>query len=106
MAQAVFAYLPAARIMMEGDLGDAEWTWHWWANALQANIKAYGIDPKHNVAVHGPNGGLSIATTLANNQRQLEAAKAFCAQQASSGVPVFGCPVQFDISGPVSLTGR
>jgi len=106
MAQAVFAYLPAARIMMEGDLGDAEWTWHWWANALQANIKAYGIDPKLNVAVHGPNGGLSIETTLANNQRQLEAAKAFCAQQGASGVPVFGCPVQFDILGPVPLTGR
>ncbi len=35
MANAVFAYLPAARIMMEGDLGDAQWTWHWWANALE-----------------------------------------------------------------------
>ncbi len=60
MAQAVFAYLPAARIMMEGDFGDAEWTWHWWAGALNANIKAYGINPRLNVAVHGPNGGLSI----------------------------------------------
>ena len=106
MAQAVFAYLPASRIMMEGDLGDAEWTWHWWANALQTNIKAYGIDPKLNVAVHGPNGGLSIETTLANNQRQLEAAKAFCTQQSASGVPVFGCPVQVDLSGPVPLTTR
>jgi hypothetical protein len=69
MADAVFAYLPAARIMMEGDLGDAEWTWHWWAGALAANIKAYGIDPLLNVAVHGPNGGLTIEKTLANNQR-------------------------------------
>ena len=58
------------------------------------------------MAVHGPNGGLSIETTLANNQRQLEAAKAFCVQQTAAGVPVFGCPVQFDISGPVPLTGR
>lgn len=81
MANAVFAWLPAARIMMEGDLGDTAWTWHWWASALNANIKAYGINPRLNVAVHGPNGGLSLEATLANNQRQLEAAQKFCAQQ-------------------------
>jgi hypothetical protein len=106
MADAVFAYLPAARIMMEGDLGDAQWTWHWWASALATNIKAYGIDPRLNVAVHGPNGGLSIEQTLANNQRQMQEAQKFCAQQLVAGVPVFGCPVQYDTSGAVPLTGR
>ena len=103
MANAVFAYLPASRIMMEGDLGDAEWTWHWWANAMPANIKAYGLDPKLNVAVHGPNGGLSLETTLANSRRQVQAAQAFCAEQAAAGVPVFGCPVQVDTSGVLPL---
>jgi hypothetical protein len=106
MANAVFAYGPAARIMMEGDLGDAEWTWHWWAGALAANIKAYGIDPRLNVAVHGPNGGLSIEKTLANNQAQSEAAEKFCAQQQAAGIPVFGCPVQYDASGLLPLPGR
>ena len=106
MANAVFAYVPAARIMMDGDLGDAEWTWHWWANALNQNIKAYGITPRLNVAVHGPNGGLSIEATLANNQRQLEAAQKFCAQQQAAGVPVFGCPVQYDNSGALPLQGH
>ena len=106
MANAVFAYLPATRIMMEGDLGDAEWTWHWWANALLANLKAYGLEPKLNVAVHGPNGGLSIETTLANTQRQVQAAQAFCTEQAASGVPVFGCPVQVDTNGLLPLKGR
>ena len=103
MAQAVFAYLPTPRIMMEGDFGDAEWTWHWWAGALTANIKAYGINPRLDVAVHGPNGGLSIEKTLANDQRQMEAAQTFCAQQQTAGIPVFGCPVQYDTSGPVAL---
>jgi hypothetical protein len=106
MANAVFAYVPAARIMMEGDFGDAEWTWHWWASALAANIKAYGIDPVLNVAVHGPNGGLLIEKTLANNRSQMEAAQKYCAVQQVAGVPVFGCPVQYDISGPVPLTAR
>jgi hypothetical protein len=106
MANAVFAYLPSARIMMEGDLGDAEWTWHWWAGALTANIKAYDIDPRLNVAVHGPNGGLSIEKTLANNQRQMQAAQKFCAEQQAAGVPVFGCPVQYDTTGVVPLSGQ
>jgi len=106
MANAVFAYVPAARIMMEGDFGDATWTWHWWASALNENLKAYGIDPRLNVAVHGPNGGLSIEATLANNQRQMEAAQKFCADQQAVGVPVFGCPVQYDVNGAVPLPPR
>lgn len=106
MANAVFAYVPAARIMMEGDLGDAQWTWHWWASALAANLAAYRIDPVLNVAVHGPNGGLTIQQTLANNQRQSEAAVKFCEGQQAAGTPVFGCPVQFDASGPRALPVR
>lgn len=106
MAHAVFAYLPGPRIMMEGDLGDAQWTWHWWASALGANIAAYGIDPQLNVAVHGPDGGLPIDVTLANNQRQMQAAREFCTAQAAAGVPVFGCPVQYDLGGPIPQSAR
>ena len=89
---------------MEGDFGDAEWTWHWWAGALAANLKAYGIAPTLNVAVHGPAGGLSIEQTLANIQAQSEAAQKFCAEQRAKGVPVFGCPVQYDAAGPLRIT--
>ena len=103
MANGVFAWLPASRIMMEGDLGDSEWTWHWWAGALAANLKAYGIAPTLNVAVHGPAGGLSIAETLANNQSQSAAARKFCAEQREKGVPVYGCPVQYDAAGLLRL---
>ncbi len=106
MANAVFAYLPAERIMMEGDLGDAAWTWHWWAGALSANIEAYDLDPTLNVAVHGPPGGLTIEETLANIQAQSEAAQEFCADQAEDGMRFFGCPVQYDASGPLPLSDR
>ncbi len=62
MANAVFAYVPAARIMMEGDLGDAEWTWHWWAERARCESRAPTASIRVlNVAVHGPNGGLTIA---------------------------------------------
>lgn len=106
MANAVFAWLPEERIMMEGDLGDEAWTWHWWAGALSANIDAYDLDPVLNVAVHGPPGGLSIEETLANIQAQSETAQAFCAEQREAGVYFFGCPVQYDASGPLPLSDR
>jgi hypothetical protein len=106
MANAVFAYLPEERIMMEGDLGDEAWTWHWWAGSMSANIEAYGIDPVRNVAVHGPPGGLPIDETLANIQAQSEAAQAYCAEQAAAGIYFFGCPVQYDASGALPLSNR
>jgi hypothetical protein len=106
MANAVFAYLADERIMMEGDLGDAAWTWHWWAGALSANIEAYGLDPLRNVAVHGPPGGLPLEETLANIQAQSQTAQAFCSEQADAGNHFFGCPVQYDASGALPLSGR
>ena len=106
MANAVLAYLPEHRIMMEGDLGDEAWTWHWWAGALSANIEAYDLDPRLNVAVHGPPGGLSIEETLANIQSQSETAQRFCADQLAAGIHHFGCPVQYDAEGPLPLADR
>jgi glyoxylase-like metal-dependent hydrolase (beta-lactamase superfamily II) len=105
MPDAVFAYLPAERLMMEGDLGDEAWQLHWWGSALAANIAHYGIDPERNIAVHGT-GPLSIQQTLANNQRQIDAAVEWCRTTEAGGRFVFGCPVQYDARGPVTLTPR
>lgn len=101
MGNALFAYLPNERILMEGDLGDVNWQWHWWAGALQANIDHYGLDPARNAPVHGE--VLPIAETLAHHQRQAEAAMAFCADNAASGMPFWGCPVRYDAAGPLPL---
>jgi hypothetical protein len=105
MPNAVFAYLPKERLMMEGDLGDEAWQLHWWASALAANIRHYGIDPAINVAVHG-SGPLSIEQTLANNRRQAAAAGEYCRTTEDAGRFVFGCPVQYDERGPTALTPR
>lgn len=106
MAHAVFGYLPASRIMMEGDLGDEAWNWHWWAGAMAANLRAYNLEPRLNVAVHGPAGGLSMEQTMANTQRQAQAAQRFCEEQLQKGITIFGCPVQYDTSGPLPLAPR
>jgi hypothetical protein len=105
MPNAVFAYLPKARMTMEGDFGDEAWQLHWWGSALAANIAHYGIDPVTNIAVHGT-GPLSIAQTLANNQRQIDAAVEYCRTTEQGGRFVFGCPVQYDTQGPLTLTPR
>ena len=105
MPDGVFAYLPKERIMMEGDFGDETWQLHWWGSALNANIARYGIAPLTDIAVHG-SGPLTIEETLANDQRQIEAAVEYCRTTEAGGRFVMGCPVQYDTRGPVSLTPR
>lgn len=105
MPDAVFAYLPKERMTLEGDLGDEAWQLHWWGSALAANIAHYKIDPLTNLAVHG-SGPLTIAQTLANNRKQIDAAVEYCRTTEAGGRYVFGCPVQFDTEGPVPLTPR
>lgn len=105
MPDGVFAYLPKERLMMEGDLGDEAWQLHFWGSALAANIDHYKIDPERNIAVHG-SGPLSIAQTLANNRKQIEAAVDWCRTTEAGGRFAFGCPVQYDAEGPVPLTPR
>jgi len=105
MPDGVFAYLPKERITLEGDFGDETWQLHWWGSALAANIAHYGLHPLTNLAVHG-SGPLSIEQTLANNQRQIDAAVEYCRTTEAAGRFVMGCPVQYDTQGPVPLTPR
>ena len=105
MPNAVFAYLPRERITLEGDFGDETWQLHFWGSALAANIAHYKLDPLTNIAVHG-SGPLSIPQTLANNQRQIDAAVEFCRKTEQGGRFAFGCPVQYDSRGPLPLTPR
>lgn len=105
MPNAVFAYLPKERILMEGDFGDESWQLHFWGSALTANIQHYGIHPLTDVAVHG-SGPLSIEQTLANDKAQIDAAIAYCRKTAQGGRYVFGCPVQYDTAGPLQLVPR
>jgi len=100
MGNAVFAYLPKERILMEGDLGDVNWEWHWWAGALQANIDFYKLSPLTNVPVHGV--PLPVEEALLHHQEQAEAASAFCDESKAAGIPFFGCPVKYSSSGIIS----
>jgi glyoxylase-like metal-dependent hydrolase (beta-lactamase superfamily II) len=93
MAEAVFAYIPGPRIMLEGDFTTHDWDWHWWGDAYLDSVERYGLDPVLNIPVHG------IVTmfeeTIATIEAQVERARAYCTRQARAGVYPAGCPVQY-----------
>ncbi|MEO5706117.1 MAG: MBL fold metallo-hydrolase [Alteraurantiacibacter sp.] len=105
MPNGVFAYLPAEKIMLEGDLGDETWNYHFWGSGYAANIAHYGIAPETNVPVHG-SGPLPMAQVLANTARQVAAAQEFCRTAEAGGRFQQGCPVQYDSRGALDLAPR
>ena len=97
MSDALIAYLPKEKILMEGDFTDETWTWNWWAGAIKANRDLYGIDPKLDIPVHGT--PQSLEEKLAGAAKQAEAAQRFCTENASRGSYPFGCPVRYSTTG-------
>ncbi|HET8698931.1 MAG TPA: MBL fold metallo-hydrolase, partial [Gammaproteobacteria bacterium] len=97
MSDALIAYLPKEKILMEGDFTDDNWTWNWWAGAIKANRDLYGIDPQLDIPVHGT--PQSIADKLAGAAKQAEAAQQFCVDNAARGSYPFGCPVRYSTTG-------
>jgi glyoxylase-like metal-dependent hydrolase (beta-lactamase superfamily II) len=93
MTDAVFAYIPAHRIFLEGDFTTYNWDWNWWGGAYLDNVERYGLDPAINVPVHG-----KITTfdeTIATIERQVASARRYCERNARADVFTAGCPVQY-----------
>lgn len=99
MSDALIAYLPEEKIIMEGDFSDEHYMFNWWADAFHANMERYGIDPQIDIPVHGSVG--PVAEKLVRIEEQVEAAQAFCAETAQRGAYVLGCPVQYSTTGPI-----
>ncbi len=97
MSDALIAYLPKEKIIMEGDFTDEGWSFNWWAGALQANIELYGLAPELVIPVHGTPE--SLEAKLAGVQKQVETAQQFCADNAARGSYPFGCPVRYSTTG-------
>ncbi len=100
MSDALIAYLPKEKIIMEGDFTDETWAYNWWAGALRANMDLYGIDPKIDIPVHGTVE--TIDEKIKHTNEQVEAAQKFCAENAASGIYPFGCPVRYSTAGPIT----
>jgi glyoxylase-like metal-dependent hydrolase (beta-lactamase superfamily II) len=92
MAEALFAYVPSARLLVEGDFFDVGWELYWWQNMYADNIEYRHLQVDTDVPVHGR--VLPIADVLKDIQRQTKAAEDLCARMASAGSYPAGCPVK------------
>jgi glyoxylase-like metal-dependent hydrolase (beta-lactamase superfamily II) len=92
MAEALFAYVPSARLLVEGDFFDVGWELYWWQNMYADNIEYRHLQVDTDVPVHGR--VLPIADVLKDIQRQTKAAEDLCARMASAGTYPAGCPVK------------
>ena len=91
MANAVFAYAPQSRTLMEGDLATAANQFSFWAEAYEDNLEHYGLQ----VDMVSPNHVARPMTheqTLAWIAEGVPRALARCDELARLGRPLPGCP--------------
>ena len=93
MTEAVFAYLPEERILMQGDMFDIGWDWHWWGGNYLDSIEHFDLNPTTDIPVHGR--VTSLAEVIENIESQVEAAMMFCERNESSGIYMAGCAVKY-----------
>jgi len=93
MTDAVFAYLHDEDILMQGDMFDIGWEWHWWSDNYLGSVEHHGLDPEIDIPVHGR--VTTYAEVLDNIQSQLDAAIEFCENNVASGIYMAGCPVNY-----------
>jgi len=92
MAEGLFAYVPAARLLVEGDFFDVGWELYWWQKTYADNIAYRHLQVDTDVPVHGR--VLPIAQVMQDIERQTKAAEDLCARIQSVGVFGPGCPVK------------
>ena len=92
MADAVFAYIPEHKAMIEGDIATAAEDLQWWGDSWQDNINYRKLDVQLNVPVH-----MDVMTreqVIKMVTPGIQRVKAFCAQHLAKGNYFPGCPAQ------------
>jgi hypothetical protein len=92
MAEALFAYVPSAQLIVEGDFFDVGWELYWWQNMYADNITYRHLRVDTDVPVHGR--VLPLPDVLKDIERQTKAANELCQRTAAAGVFPPGCPVK------------
>jgi hypothetical protein len=93
MADAVFAYVPERRVLMQGDMFVIEWDMHWWGDSYLDSIEHFDLDPAIDIPVHGRVS--SFEEVIDNIASQVAAARALCSESEASGIQIAGCPVRY-----------
>jgi glyoxylase-like metal-dependent hydrolase (beta-lactamase superfamily II) len=92
MADALFAYIPEHKMMIEGDIATAAEELQWWGDSWLDNIAYRKIDVQRNVPVH------MTPMTRAEVEQMVKGGiarvKQFCADHVAKGDYFPGCPAQ------------
>jgi glyoxylase-like metal-dependent hydrolase (beta-lactamase superfamily II) len=97
MADAVFAYAPAQKVIMEGDIATAAYDYQFWPDNFRDNLEYYKLDvkkisPVHSVWREHPNV-LTIEQVDALIKGGTQRARERCASELAKGNYFAGCPV-------------
>lgn len=97
MADAIFAYVPAAKLIAEGDMATAAFDYQWWPDNYEDNLEHYGLDvallsPVHSVWPEHPDV-LTEAQVLELIRGGVQRARSRCAAELLKGNYFPGCPV-------------
>lgn len=90
MADAVFAYLPEHKIMIEGDIATAAEDLQWWGDSWLENIAYRKLDVRTNVPVHMD--VMKYDDVIKMVRPGIRRVKEFCAEHLSKGNYFPGCP--------------
>jgi len=95
MANGVIAYVPASRLLIEGDLTTQNWDYNWWGDSVMNNIDYRKLKVDTVLAVHGQKP-LPLAEIVSAIERQVRNTQAFCRRTAEAQFFQFGCPMQYN----------
>jgi glyoxylase-like metal-dependent hydrolase (beta-lactamase superfamily II) len=98
MSDVVFAYAPAQKVLIEGDMVTAAYDWQHWPDTFRDSVKHYGLDvqqisPVHSVSRDYP-GVLTVQQAEELLKGGTERARQHCAAELAKGNYWPGCPIQ------------
>jgi hypothetical protein len=92
MADGIFAYSPAARIVAEGDLVDEGWDIVWWGNSYPDSVNYRKLQVEKDLPVHG--NIHTYAEVLELLKKQTKNAEDLCEHVEKAHLAMQGCPVR------------
>jgi glyoxylase-like metal-dependent hydrolase (beta-lactamase superfamily II) len=92
MADALMAYVPRDRLLVQADLFDASWEVYWWGSSYMDNVRHRNLTVERDVPVHGR--VLPLAEVQASIEKQIRNAQALCATVEAANLSMPGCPVK------------
>jgi hypothetical protein len=91
MADGLFAYVPAAKVMAEGDIATAAHDYQFWADDYMDVLDYYKLDVQTLLPVHYP--PMKQAAVIDFIKEGVKSGREMCAAEIARGVYHIGCPI-------------